>query len=51
MKLLFVHANYINYQVKKKTKSAEDILRDRKSGGMRDPLIVLACAEKNRREI
>ncbi len=46
MKLLFVHANYINYQVKEKAKSAEEISRDRRSGGMRDPLIVFACAEK-----
>lgn len=45
MKLLFVHANYINYQVKEKAKSAEEISRDRKSGGMRDPLIVFACSE------
>jgi threonyl-tRNA synthetase len=46
MKLLFVHANYINYKVKEKTKSAEEIPRERRSGGMRDPLIVFACAEK-----
>lgn len=46
LKLLFVHANYINYQVKEKAKSAEEITRDRKSGGMRDPLIVFASAEK-----
>jgi len=46
VKLLFVHADYINYQVKEKAKSAEEIPRDRKSGGMMDPLIVFACAEK-----
>ncbi len=46
VKLLFVHANYINYQAKEKAKSAEDIPRERRSGGMRDPLIVFICAEK-----
>lgn len=46
MKLLFIHADYINYQVKEKAKSAEEISRERRSGGMRDPLIVFACAEK-----
>jgi threonyl-tRNA synthetase len=46
MKLLFIHANYFNYQVKEKAKSPEEITSDQKAGGMRDPLVVLASAEK-----
>ena len=46
MKLLFVHADYLNYQVKERTKLAEVISNDRKTGGMRNPLIVFACVEK-----
>lgn len=46
MKLLLIHANYFNYQVKEKAKAAEEITPDQKAGGMRDPLIVLASAEK-----
>jgi len=46
MKLLFIHANYFNYQVKEKAKAAEEITPDQKAGGMRDPLIVFASAEK-----
>jgi len=46
VKLLFVHADYVNYQVKGRTKFAEEIGHDRKAGGMRNPLIVFACVEK-----
>ncbi len=46
MKLLFVHADYVNYQVKERAKFAEEISHDRKVGGMRNPLIVFACVEK-----
>ncbi|MEW6222462.1 MAG: threonyl-tRNA synthetase editing domain-containing protein [Candidatus Hadarchaeota archaeon] len=46
MKLLCIHASYFNYQVKEKAKAAEEITPDQKAGGMRDPLIVFASAEK-----
>lgn len=46
MKLLFVHADYVNYRVKGRTKFAEEIGQERRAGGMRDPLIVFACVEK-----
>jgi len=46
LKLLFVHADYVNYQVKERAKFAEEISYDRKAGGMRNPLIVFACVEK-----
>ena len=46
MKLLFVHADYVNYQVKGRAKFAEEISYDRMAGGMRNPLIVFACVEK-----
>ncbi|MEM3519206.1 MAG: threonyl-tRNA synthetase editing domain-containing protein [Candidatus Hadarchaeales archaeon] len=46
MKLLFIHANYMNYQVKEKAKSAEELPPQRKAGGMRDPLIIFVCSEK-----
>ena len=47
MKLLLIHANYFNYQAKEKAKAPEEILPEQKAGGMRDPLIVLASAEKS----
>lgn len=37
----------MNYQVKGKTKAAEEIPSERKAGGMRDPLIVFICSEKS----
>ncbi|MEW6592238.1 MAG: threonyl-tRNA synthetase editing domain-containing protein [Candidatus Hadarchaeota archaeon] len=46
MKLLCIHANYFNYQVREKAKAAEEITPDQKAGGMRDPLVVFASAEK-----
>lgn len=46
MKLLIVHADYINYQVKKRTKFAENIEMERRAGGMRNALIIFACVEK-----
>jgi len=46
MKLMLVHADYLNYQVKERAKFAEEVPPSRRSGGMRNPLIVFACAEK-----
>ncbi len=46
MKLLFVHADYVNYQIKEQTKFGEEIPRERKVGSMRNPLIAFICVEK-----
>lgn len=46
MKLLLIHADYLNYQVKEKAKFAEEVPPAKKVSGMRNPLIAFACAEK-----
>ncbi len=46
MKLLLVHADYLNYQVTEKAKLAEEVPPAKRAGGMRNPLIAFACAEK-----
>lgn len=45
MKILFIHANYVNYKVKRKTKLAEEIDEKGKTGSMHDPLISFICVE------
>jgi threonyl-tRNA synthetase len=46
MKILFVHADYISYKVRKRTKFAEKVEESRKAGNVRDPLIAFTCVEK-----
>ena len=45
MKLLLVHADYLNYQIREKAKFAEEVPSAKRVGGMRNPLIAFACAE------
>ncbi len=46
MKILFVHADYLNYKVKQKAKFSEEIRPENRVGRVRDPLIAFACVEK-----
>jgi len=47
MKILFVHADYISYKARERTKFAEEVEDDRKVGRMEDPLIAFTCVERN----
>ena len=47
MKILLIHADYINYKVKEKAKFAEEISRESKARSMRDPLIAFISVEKS----
>jgi len=47
MKILFAHADYLNYRVKERTKFAEEVGEGRKVGNMADPLIAFTCVERN----
>ncbi len=51
MKILFAHADYLNYRVKERTKFAEEVGEDRKVGNMEDPLIAFTCVEKGDEEL
>ncbi|RUM32760.1 MAG: threonine--tRNA ligase [Archaeoglobus sp.] len=46
MKLLLIHANYMEYEVKKATKIAEKIDEDQKSKSIEEPLVVFTAVEK-----
>lgn len=46
MKILFVHADYLNYRVRGKTRLAEEVEEARKVGNMADPLIAFTCVER-----
>ncbi len=46
MRILFIHADYINYGVREKASFAEDLDEKGKAGGMRDPLIAFVSVEK-----
>jgi len=46
MKILFVHADYMNYRARERTKFAEEVGEDRKVGRIEDPLIAFTCVEK-----
>ncbi len=46
MKILFIHADYLNYRVREKAKFAEEIEPENRAGEMRDPLIAFICVEK-----
>lgn len=45
MKILFVHADYVGYRAKEKTKFAEEVEDGRKVGRMEGPLIAFICVE------
>jgi len=47
MKILFAHADYLNYRVKERTKFAEEVEEPRKVGDMADPLIAFTCVERS----
>lgn len=47
MKLLFIHADYIEYETKEKTKFAEEIEDSAKKGKMEECLVVFCSVEKN----
>jgi len=46
MKILFVHADYMDYRARERTKFAEEVGEDRKVGRIEDPLIAFTCVEK-----
>jgi len=46
MKLLLVHADYMEYEVKKATKIAEDVCEERKSMRVEEPLVAFVAVEK-----
>jgi threonyl-tRNA synthetase len=45
VKILFVHADYLKYRAKERTRFAEDVEDGRKIGAMTDPLIAFTCVE------
>ncbi|MEM2907962.1 MAG: threonyl-tRNA synthetase editing domain-containing protein [Candidatus Hadarchaeales archaeon] len=45
MKILFMHADYLEYEVKERTRFAEDVENGRRTGRMADPLIAFTCVE------
>jgi len=47
MKILFMHADYLNYRVRERTKFAEEVEEGRKVGNMTDPLIAFTCVERS----
>ncbi len=46
MKLLLIHADYMEYEVKKATKIAEEVNEDQKSGKVEEALVVFTAVEK-----
>lgn len=46
MKVLFIHADYVNYEVEKKTKIAEEITEAQKADSMENPLIAFVSVEE-----
>jgi threonyl-tRNA synthetase len=46
MKILFAHADYLNYRVRDRTKFAEEVEEGRKVGNIADPLIAFTCVER-----
>ncbi|KXB03227.1 hypothetical protein AKJ45_02170 [candidate division MSBL1 archaeon SCGC-AAA261F19] len=46
MKFLFVHADYVSYEVKQKSKVAEEIDDAHRKGRMENPLIVFLSVEE-----
>ncbi len=50
MKLLLIHADYMEYEVKKATKIAEEVNEDQKSGKVEEALVVFTAVEKGDNE-
>ncbi len=50
MKLLLIHADYMEYEVKKATKIAEEVNEDHKSGKVEEALVVFTAVEKGDNE-
>jgi len=50
MKLLLVHADYMEYEAKKATKIAEDVDKERKSIRVEEPLVAFVAVEKGDNE-
>ena len=46
MKILFVHADYLNYRARERTKFAEEVEEGHKVGNMTDLLIAFTCMER-----
>ena len=46
MKLLLIHADYMEYEVKKATRIAEEIEKDKKAVRVEEPLVVFTAVEK-----
>ncbi len=46
MKLLLIHADYMEYEVKKATRIAEEIEEDKKAVRVEEPLVVFTAVEK-----
>ena len=47
MRILFIHSDYLNYNVKKETPVAEDIEEAKKEGSFDDSLVVFTAVEKD----
>jgi len=46
MKILFVHADYLSYKARERTKFAEEVEEGRRAGNINDPLIAFTCVER-----
>ena len=46
MKILFVHADYMDYRARERTKFAEEVEEGRRAGNINDPLIAFTCVER-----
>ena len=46
MRILLIHSDYLNYNVKNKTPVAEDIEEAKKEGSFDDSLVVFTAVEK-----
>ena len=47
MRILLIHSDYLNYNVKKETPVAEDIEEAKKEGSFDDSLVVFTAVEKD----
>lgn len=45
MKILFIHADYVEYKTREKTPVAEEISEDKKKGNLKNPLIAFVSIE------
>lgn len=47
MKILLIHADYVNYEVEKRSKFAEEITPDREAESMENPLMAFISVEED----